>query len=72
MEFSGLDFAAGRFTQTSTYLVTRNVLPKATLQLAMARLVDAWPALTLRVNMLVCRSLAAEDLLRKCELRRTV
>lgn len=56
MDFSGLDFAAGRFTQTSTYLVTVNVLPKASLQLAMARLIEAWPAVTLRVNMLVCTS----------------
>ena len=55
MEFSGLDLAAGRFTEISTYVVSSSVLPEDTMKLAMARLVVAWPAITWRVNASVGR-----------------
>lgn len=54
MDFSTFDMGFGRFNEISTYVVTRSAIPPAQMKLAMARLIDAWPELTFRVNMLVC------------------
>lgn len=53
MEFSGLDLAAGRFTEISSYVVVREVIPRSVLELAAVEVIAAWPALALRVNALV-------------------
>ncbi|KAM0720748.1 hypothetical protein Q7P37_004885 [Cladosporium fusiforme] len=52
MDFSTFDMGFGRFNEISTYVVTRSAIPPAQMKLAMARLIDAWPELTFRVNML--------------------